>query len=94
MTLSDIPDGLHPMQYAAKLCEDTLGVPKKGNLEVIAEAIEAISKSKLFRGRNDAMKLAYFWLDRRVSVAREQGEKINNLWFIQGGYWDVERPQS
>jgi hypothetical protein len=79
------------MQYASKIAED-LGIPAKGNIPMIGEAIEAIAKSRLFRGRSDSMRCAYIWLSRRVMVAREQGQKINNLWFMNGLYHEVERP--
>jgi len=92
MTLADVPSGLAPMQYAAWMCENTLGIPAKGNVQVIAESIEAISKNKLFRGREEAIRDAFFWLNRRAEVAKSQGERINNLWFMQGSYWEVEKP--
>lgn len=91
MNLSDIPDGLAPMQYASKICDD-LGIPGKGNIQMIGEAIEAVSKNRLFRGRADAIRVAYIWLSRRVEVAQQQGQKINNLWFMNGLYNDVEKP--
>lgn len=89
-TLNDIPEGLGAMQYAQKMCED-LGLPARGNINMIGEAIEAVSKSKLFRGRPDALRVAYYWLDRRVQEARSQGQKTNNLWFLNGEYWNVEK---
>ena len=87
----NVPDGLAPMQYAQKICED-LGIPARGNVQMIGEAIEAIAKSRLFRGRPDAIRVAYIWLTRRVEEAQRQGQKINNLWFMNGLYNDVEKP--
>jgi hypothetical protein len=91
MNLSEVPDGLAPTQYAMRICED-LGIPGKGNIQMIGEAIEAVSKSRLFRGRPDAIKVAYIWLSRRVDVAQQAGQKINNLWFMNGMYNEVEKP--
>lgn len=92
MGLSEIPDGLGAMQYAAKLCED-LSLPARGNVPMIGEAIEAVSKGRLFRGRTDALKCAYYWLSRRALVAEEQGEKVTSLWFHRGDYKNVQRPE-
>jgi len=91
MNTTEVPEGLAPMQYAAKICEN-LGIPARGNIPMIGEAIEAIAKSRLFRGRTDAIRVAYIWLSRRVDVAQQQGQKINNLWFMNGLYNDVEKP--
>lgn len=92
MNLTEIPDSLVPMQYAAKICED-LGIPAKGNIQMIGEAVEAVSKNRIFRGQDHALRNAYIWLNRRVMVAVEQGQKINNLWFLNGMYNEVERIQ-
>lgn len=93
MNLNDIPEGLAPTQYAMRICED-LGIPGKGNIQMIGEAIEAVSKNRMFRGRADAIRIGYLWLSRRVEEAQKQGQKINNLWFMNGLYNDVERPRS
>jgi hypothetical protein len=87
--MDEVPDGLHPMQYAAKICDD-LGIPQKGNQQMISEALEAVSKSRLLRGR--PMRDVFIWLSRRVRVAQDQGQKINNLWFMNGLYNEVEKP--
>lgn len=93
MNLSEVPDGLGPLQYGAKICED-LGIPQRGNIQMIGESIEAVAKSRLFRGQEHAMRNAYIWLNRRVNAAREQGHKITTLWFHGGEYWNVEKPGS
>ena len=93
MTFEEIPDGLHPLQLAAKVCEDTLGLPAtKGNLELVAACIDAVGK-KLFRGRDDAAKMGCFVLTRRIETAQGQGIKITGHWLRDGGYWEVEREQ-
>jgi hypothetical protein len=76
------------MQYASKICED-LGIPGKGNIPMVGEAIEAVSKMRMFRGRRDAIRCAYIWLSRRAIEADEQGQSVNNLWFLNGLYKDV-----
>ena len=93
MTLEEIPDGLHAVQLARKICEDTCGFPAtQGNLTLIADCITAIGK-KLFQGRPDAEKMACFVLTRRVETAQKQGIKVSTHWFRNGEYWEVEREQ-
>lgn len=92
MNVEEIPDGLHALQLAAKVCEDTLGLPAtKGNLELVGACIEAVAK-KMFKGRPDASKLGMFVLVRRIEEAQKQGEKITTHWLRNGEYWGVQRP--
>lgn len=92
VTIEDIPDGLHSLQYAANVCEETLGFPSlKANLELIAACIEAVGK-KLFRGRPDELKVATYWLRRRLETAQSNGEKITTHWLRNGEYWGVDKP--
>jgi hypothetical protein len=94
MNVEEIPDGLHSLQLAAKVCEDTLGLPAtKGNLELVGACIEAVAK-KMFKGRPDASKLGMFVLVRRIEEAQKQGQKITGHWLRDGGYWEVEKPQA
>lgn len=89
--LDSAEQGLHPMQYAMKICED-LGIPgQRTNLESISLAIESIAKGRLFRGRPRAIEEAFLWLHRRTMVAEEQGAKITHLWFRDGEYKGVEK---
>lgn len=80
------------VQYAMKICEDLLGIPQKGNIEYIAEAIDGLA-AKNFRGRDDAKALAFLQLHRRVRVAVQQGARITAYWFKDGQYLYVEDPQ-
>lgn len=92
MNIESIPEGLHSLQYAAKICEETLGLPAiKANLELVAACIEAVAK-KLFRGRPDELKVSTYWLTRRIETAQSQGEKITTHWLRNGEYWNVDRP--
>ena len=60
----DTPDGLHRMQYAAHILEELCGMPAKGNQEVVADCILALSKSKKL-----SIKQAHDYLARAVRLA-------------------------
>lgn len=94
MNLDDMPNSLHALQYAAKVCEETLGLPAtKGNLELVAACIEAVGK-KLFAGRDDMAKMGCFVLNRRIEEAQRQGIKTTSYWLRDGGYWEIEKPRN
>lgn len=82
------PEGLHQLNYAAKLLEH-LGMPRKGNLETVADAIEAESKFSSL-----SLKGAYIYL---LGKAREAGP-VNVFWFRdtkwrQGGKHGTKRDE-
>lgn len=91
MKIDDIPEGLHAVQLAHNICEETCGFPKtQGNLTLIADCITAVGK-KMFRSRTDELKLACFWLNRRIEEAQSQGEKVTTHWLRNGEYWGVQK---
>lgn len=94
MEFSEIPDGLHSLQLARGLCENTLGLPAiKSNLELVSACIEAVGK-KMFKGRADELKVATYWLSRRLEEAQAQGQKITTHFLRNGEYWGVEKSKS
>ena len=41
------PEGLHELEYARHLLEEVLGWPAKGNIELVADCIRAISPRQI-----------------------------------------------
>jgi len=80
----DIPDGLHPMQYATHLLEEVLGWPSKGNAEMMADCIISVSKSKKL-----SHPQAYKYIARAIKLAREQCIEVNRFWFQGGEYMNI-----
>ena len=77
-----VPDGLSVMNYAAKICEDSLGWPAvRSNLELVGMCLESVAKK--WRRSNRA---AYIWMEKRIAAAKEAGIEINGMWFRQGEY--------
>ena len=92
MKLDDVPNGLSSLEYAKGILHEILESPAdKSNLLLIAECIDAISIRR-FRGREDAKRLACFWLSRRVEAAVESGAQVNGMWFRNAEYRFVEKP--
>jgi hypothetical protein len=88
----DSPRDMPPIQYAGWLCENRLAIPKsKSLLEIIELAIKSIAASKY---RDEKWKhpefSAFCWLDKQCEIAKIRGEKINQLWFMNGSYNEVE----
>ena len=77
----DTPDGLHRMQYAAHILEELCGMPSKGNQEIVADCILALSKSKKL-----SIKQAHDYLARAVKLAGEQGVIVNRFFFTDALY--------
>jgi hypothetical protein len=78
--LPPTPDNLHPMQYAAHIC-DELVIPKKGNMETVASVIETLAKS-----RQSTPSEAHDYLLAKALSAKEKGETVNLFWFRDGKY--------
>jgi hypothetical protein len=62
------------------------------NINLIMEAITAISKGKLCKSRPHPAFSAYLWLDRQIEFARQQGITIDGFFFRDGGYTRVNAP--
>jgi hypothetical protein len=74
------PPGLTEVEYARRLLED-LGMPQKGNIIVVAEAIKAFSKS-----RSLPLPAAFEQLRARAFDARDRGDPVNYFWFQDARY--------
>jgi hypothetical protein len=79
--MSETPDGLHRNQYAAHLLEEVLGWPSKGNLELMADCLLSISKS-----RKISIKQAHGYMERAIKLAKEQCVEVDRLFFMNGIY--------
>ena len=77
----DTPDGLHRMQYAAHILEELCGMPAKGNQEIVADCILALSKSKKL-----SIKQAHDYLARAVKLAGEQCIIVDRFFFTDAIY--------
>jgi hypothetical protein len=87
--LKEVPRDLAVMQYAAWLCENCLGLPAaRSNLEVVSQAIEAISKAKFNTWRRPIFT-SFIWLERQCELAKKAGIVTNHLFFLNGEYLNV-----
>jgi len=87
--LSTIPEGLHSLEYSRHLLENSLAMPAtRRNIELIAESITAVSKTKKL-----TLPMAYTYLERAVRLAKEQGIKVDYFFFESGTYTEV-RPKT
>lgn len=82
--MTQAPEGLHAVQYAREILEETLGWPSKGNLELVADCLTSIAKSKQF-----SLTKAHGYLKRAVTLAREQGIEVNHFFFSNGTYMNI-----
>ena len=82
--MSEIPQDFHQLNYSRKILDD-LGLPAKGNLELVADCIEAFAKSKRI-----PLHEAYAFIWERCERATKRGTLIDRWWFQNGTYRDVE----
>lgn len=82
--MKEAPAGFSELEYARKLCEDVMGWPSKGNLELVGDCIRSIAKAKRL-----TLEKAYGYLARAVKLAREQGMEVNHFFFANGEYMNV-----
>jgi hypothetical protein len=85
--MSDIPEDLHELEYARHILEEVLGWPAKGNLEMMADCLRSIGKS-----RRLTPVLSYRYMLRAIKLAKEQCIPVDFFFFNQGKYTDV-RPE-
>jgi hypothetical protein len=77
---ADIPADLHPLNYAAKICEE-LGIPvENSNLRSFAGAIEALVKS------GTSLPAAYEYLLARAIDEKELGPVTWTFWCRDGRF--------
>lgn len=84
--MSEVPEGLTELEYAKGLLSD-LGWPMRGNIELIADCIGAVARS-----RKLSSVQGYKYLTRAVKLAKEQGIDVNRMFFMNGDYMNV-RPR-
>lgn len=80
----EIPQDLHQLNYARRILDD-LGLPAKGNLELVADCIEALSKQKRW-----PLHEAYQLISDKALLAQRRGQKVDRWWFQNGDYNIVE----
>lgn len=83
----ETPKGLTALQYAAHILEEHLGWPAKGNIELMADCLTAISKSKKL-----PLDKAHGYMVRAIKLAREQCIEVDRMFFMNGAYITI-RPQ-
>lgn len=74
------PEGIHALGYARGIC-DQLGLPCKGNLEVIADSITAVA-----RLHELSPKGSYIFLLGHAKDSLARGEAVDRWWF-QDAKW-------
>ncbi len=84
---TDVPEGLHELEYARHILEEILGWPAKGNVEMMADCLRSIGISRRLKPVQ-----AYLYLARAVKLAKEQGISVDRFFFMEGKYTDV-RPE-
>lgn len=85
--MTDAPQDLHELEYARHLLEEVLGWPCKGNLELLADCLRAVAKS-----RKLSPVKAHAYILRAIKLAKEQGIPVDRFFFLEGKYTDV-RPE-
>jgi hypothetical protein len=83
----ETPKDLTALEYARHILEEVLGWPCKGNLEMIADCITSISKS-----RKISLVKAHGYMVRAIGLASKQGIEIDK-WFFQEGKYTSIRPE-
>jgi hypothetical protein len=87
ITTDSIPPDLHELEYARQLLEEILGWPAKSNLELIADCLRSITKSKKLTPVQ-----AYKYLNRAITLAKRQSISVDRFFFAEGKYMDI-RPE-
>jgi hypothetical protein len=89
------PRDLHSIQYAAWLCENAIGMPaNKSNMQIIADAIDSIAKSKFREAKwKRPIFTAFLWLEKRIEYAKLAKIPTNHLFFLNGDYLIVPDPE-
>jgi hypothetical protein len=83
---SEPPEGLTELEYAKGIL-DSLGWPMRGNVELVADCIAAISRS-----RKLTLVQGYKYLVRAIKLATDQGTTVDRMFFMNGQYTSV-RPE-
>lgn len=83
----EVPSGLHELEYSRHILEEILGWPAKSNLEMMADCLRSIEKS---RHLGPAQSCKYML--RAIKLAKEQGIPVDRFFFLEGKYTEV-RPE-
>jgi hypothetical protein len=83
----DVPDGVTELEYGRFILENILGWPAKNNLEMMADCLRSIGKS-----RRLTPVQSHKYMVRAIKLAKEQGIPVNHYFFTEGKYTEV-RPQ-
>jgi hypothetical protein len=84
---NSVPNDLHPLNYAAKICGE-LGLPQeRTNLQAFASAIEALVK----KGKNPPA--AFEFLLARAKDAQESGELAHPVFWCRDGSYNTPATQ-
>jgi len=79
------PPGFHPLNYGRSLCVE-LGIPLKGNLEMLASAVEAVMNKNECDG-----PVAHQFLLEKAREAEARGEKVDRWWFQDAKWKGVKK---
>ena len=85
--MDDVPKDLHELEYARNILEEILGWPAKGNLEMLADCLRSIGKS-----RKLTPVKAHAYMLRAIRLAKEQGTAVDRFFFQEGKYTEI-RPE-
>jgi hypothetical protein len=86
--MQEKPKDLTSLEYARHILEEVLGWPAKGNIELIADCITSVSKS-----RQIDLPRAHGYLERAIRLAKEQSVTVDR-WFFQHGIYTSMRPKT
>lgn len=84
MSYDEVPQDLHALNYSRRILDD-LGLPAKGNLELVADCIDARAKQTRKPGWE-----AFKFIHRMAMIAQERGTKVDRWWFQNGDYLRIE----
>lgn len=87
MTIDSVPTDLHELEYARHILEEILGWPAKSNLEIMADCLRSIGKSRKWTPVK-----AHAYMLRAIRLAKEQGISVDRFFFMEGKYTAV-RPE-
>lgn len=85
--MNEVPKDLTALEYARHILECELGWPAKGNLEMMADCITSLSKS-----RNISLVKAHSYMHRAITLAKKQAIPVDKWFFMEGVYTTV-RPE-
>lgn len=83
------PDKLHEVQYSAHILSEILAWPAKGNIELLADCLISLMKAKRLSGQQ-----AHDYMVRAIRLAKEQGIKVDRMFFMNGEYVNVRPPRT